>query len=206
MGVLGDLELYQSKTHPDLSIPLNTQLVLLYLPPFGRNSNVKLYHPPPNATARLGGGGAIGSNMVIVPIEMSSKYPIRLVYTLYAYLAPFGHNTQRVRQMTDRAIRIGRLYHSISDLINFQSKTLLYKGLDPFSIPRCAHSRYEYAQISRTPIESHASYLSVGKFVRRYWLPLRSPMLQHQHMRPIAVVDKRIKIWPIVQKSNMNYI
>ena len=38
----------------------------------------------------------------MVPIEMSSP--------LYAYLVPLGHSAQHGRQMTDRAIGIGRLY------------------------------------------------------------------------------------------------
>ena len=43
---------------------------------------------------------------------------IRLLYTLYAYLVPFAtiHNVADTCQMTDRAIRIGRLCYSICGL------------------------------------------------------------------------------------------
>ena len=46
-------------------------------------------------------GWTWGSKMV--QIEMSIHIPIRLLYTLYAYLAPFGHNTQRGRRQTERS-------------------------------------------------------------------------------------------------------
>ena len=42
--------------------------------------------------------------------------PIRLLYTLYAYIAPFSHNIQRGRQ-TDRAMAIGHLCCGIGGLI-----------------------------------------------------------------------------------------
>ena len=56
-----------------LTIPNTFQYKLvLYLPPFGRNSNVKFWSPNSNP-ARFGGyGGSMGSKMA--PIEMSSPY------------------------------------------------------------------------------------------------------------------------------------
>ena len=69
--------------------------------------------------------------------------PIRLLYTLYAYLAPFGHNTQRGRQ-TDRAIGIGRLNYSNGGLKSGLSINCKRYSLDtwPFGMARCHHRHH----------------------------------------------------------------
>ena len=50
---------------------------------------------------------------------------IRLLCTLKAYLASFGHTTQCGKQATDRAIRIGRLCYSIGGLLKTRWGTAL---------------------------------------------------------------------------------
>ena len=66
--------------------------MLLHLPPFGQNSNFKLCPPHQFDFPRLGGLGA--SKMV--PIEVvDPNIPVRLLYTLLFYLAPFGNSRQR---------------------------------------------------------------------------------------------------------------
>ena len=58
---------------------------------------------PPQFDPDLGDkGGPRGSKMV--SIEISSPHSYSTSKTLWAYLAPFGHNTQHGRQTTDRAI------------------------------------------------------------------------------------------------------
>ena len=94
-GVLAGWDLHQSKAHRGL--PNTSQYnVLLYLPPFGRNYNVKLC-PLPQFDPIWGLGWTYG-----VQKWYQSKYlrqiHIQLLYTLYAYQAPFGHNTQHGRQ------------------------------------------------------------------------------------------------------------
>ena len=75
---------------------------LLYLPPFGRNSDVKLWLlqlEPPIRVYDVPWGSKV------VPIEMSTLHSyatsVHTIY-LYAYRAPLSRNTQRVRQTDDR--------------------------------------------------------------------------------------------------------
>ena len=84
---------------------------LVYLLPFGRNSNVKYWPPISTPPPRLGDqDGPRGSKMV------SFEILIRRLYKLWAYPAPFGHSIQRGRQ-TDRTMAIGHLRYSIGGLI-----------------------------------------------------------------------------------------
>ena len=102
LGVSGVLErwhLYQSKSHPDdFQTPINT--TFCYLPPFGRNSNANSYAPSPLSAPFAGLGGPKGSKCY--QSKCRSLIPIRLLYTVQTYLAPFGHDTQRGRQTGDR--------------------------------------------------------------------------------------------------------
>ena len=104
--VLGRWDLYQSKAHPQF--PNTSQYkVLLYLLPLGRNSNAKLGTPirPPL-------GERVRVDLLDRKLYHSKCRPhfaMRHLYKLKAYLALFGHNTQRARQTTDRAIGIGRI-------------------------------------------------------------------------------------------------
>ena len=67
------------------------------------------------STPIWGYGGLRGSKMA--PIEISSPHSYSIsIYTLKAYLAPFGHNTQRGSQTTVRAIGTGRLCYIIGGL------------------------------------------------------------------------------------------
>ena len=74
--------------------------LMLHLLPFSPNSNVKLWPPRPNSTPRLGVRvdlGALGRKWY--QSKSHPHIPIQRLYTLYAYLAPFGHNIQRGRQI-----------------------------------------------------------------------------------------------------------
>ena len=74
--------------------------VLFYLPPFSRNSNVKLWPPirPSVWRVRVDQGDRKWYQSKCHP-----HIPIRLLYTHWASLAPFGHNTPRGRHIqTDR--------------------------------------------------------------------------------------------------------
>ena len=68
----------------------------LSLPPFefGRNFNVKLC-PPPNSTPGLAGYGKLGRKWH--KSKSCPHIPIRLLYTPYAYLAPFWCNAHLVQ-------------------------------------------------------------------------------------------------------------
>ena len=110
-GALEGRESRLSKVHTRL--PNTCQYdVLLYLPPFGWNSNVKLWTPvrlpPPVWTV-----GVVPGDRKWYQLKCPPYIPIRL---LYAYLEPFGHNTQHDRQTTNKAIGIGRLCHSIGGI------------------------------------------------------------------------------------------
>ena len=111
--MLGRWDLHQSKARPQL--PKTSQnKVLLYLPPYGSNSNVKLCPPPISTTALWGKGvrADLGGRKWY-QLKCSPHIPFQLLYTLQAYLAPFGYNTP---QQTDRAMPKGRLCYSISGL------------------------------------------------------------------------------------------
>ena len=94
-------KLRQSKAPPPRFRNTSTHKVLLYRPPFGRNSNVNLL-PSLILPGVLRSGWTKGSKMV--PIEMLTHITIQLLYTLglQLYLAPFGHRTRHGRQKDDR--------------------------------------------------------------------------------------------------------
>ena len=100
----------RKSTH-DFVIPLTTKLYL-YLLPFRRNANVKLW--PVNSTPVL----SVRVDLRGRKWYLSKSRPdiaIRVPCTPLTYLALFGHNTQRGRQ-TDLAISIGQQCNSFIDL------------------------------------------------------------------------------------------
>ena len=104
-GALSGWRLCQSKAHPRL--PNSSQYkVLLYLPPFGRNSNVKLRSP--NSTPRSRGLGR-PMELKIVPVRMCTFkfnfyiHTIGLSFTVWPQCTTWQTDKQK-------AIRIGRLY------------------------------------------------------------------------------------------------
>ena len=106
MRVLAGWAWHESKAYPWL--PNTSQYkVLLYLLPFGRNSDVKLLTPQFDLTPHLEGGVDLGDRRWY---QSKSRFHI-LIWLLYT-LTPFGHSTQRGKQ-TDRAIGKGRLCYSI---------------------------------------------------------------------------------------------
>ena len=66
---------------------------------------------PSNSTTRLGALGGPSGVVGMVSIEMSTPhcYSSSIPIHTKVYLAPLGHNTQRGRRQTDRAIGTGRL-------------------------------------------------------------------------------------------------
>ena len=67
---------------------------------------------PPNSTPHLGVRVDLGGRKWYQS-KSRTNIPIWLLYSLWAYLAPFGHNTQRGVQTTDRAMGKGCLRYSI---------------------------------------------------------------------------------------------
>ena len=111
-GVLACWDVYQSKAHPRLP-NISQCKVLLYLPPFGWNFNVKLW--PTNSTHRF--EGECGPRWLkMVPIEMLS--PIFLFDFIHTLGLSCSVWPQYTTQQTDRVIGIGRLCYCIGGLIN----------------------------------------------------------------------------------------
>ena len=126
-GVSAGWDLHQLKAHTRLR---NTSQykVLLYLLPFGHNSNIK-YDLPIQHRPIFGGEVMVGlGGRKWYQSKSRPHIPNQLIYTLHAYLAPFGHNTQRGRQTTDRVIGIGYLCYSIGAL-----KMVPYEIMTPHS-------------------------------------------------------------------------
>ena len=110
-GGLAGCGLYQPRAHP--RFPNTSQYkILLYLQPYGRNSNVTLWYPIRPVFQGVGAVRVDLEGRKWYQSKCHPHIPIRVLYTLHAYLAPFDHDTQSSRQM----IGLGRLCHRIGGL------------------------------------------------------------------------------------------